>query len=56
MQLWDNPNKGKKTKERWKKYDFAPFFPPSPLQQQMEFLAAAAQMFICVFSLVIGGF
>lgn len=54
MQLWDNPNK-EKQKERWKKYYLAPFS-PSPLHLQMELLAAAVQMFICVFSLVIGGF
>lgn len=56
MQLWDNPNKGgKKTEREMEKILLRPL-PPPPLQQQMEFLAAAAQMFICVFSLVIGGF
>lgn len=33
-----------------------PFPPLSSALQQMESLAAAEQMFICVFSLVIGGF
>lgn len=56
MQLWDNPNKEKKHESEMEKILLSPLFPPSPLQQQMEILAAAAQMFICVFLLVIGGF
>lgn len=56
MQPWDNPNKEKqKERDGEKKYYLAPFS-PSPRHLQMELLAAAVQMFICVFSLVIGGF
>lgn len=55
MQLWENPNK-ENTERGMEKNITQPGFSLSSALKQMESLAAAAQMFICVFSLVIGGF
>lgn len=49
MQLWDNPNKGgKKTKERWKKYYFAPSPPPPAADGVLG--SGSANVYLCVFA------
>lgn len=49
MQLWDNPNKEKKS-ERWKKYYLAPFFPLSSPAADGDLGSGRANVYLCVFA------